>query len=1048
MDAAPNGDYVINLLKNKDAVGEGHAVDEFVRQIHQKYPNLRVTVWDCKEICAKCVANKVVSGKETGKTLCKSTSTANQQRGSIHQWQNTIKCALNVMTVKTTSNAKPVLIRPMRTPSTVVDALNRTVPFKYLKCDFSEKVWHCNNNICLRYHSTFEYYVWYLLDFYSGKTIPVEEVPNIFRPRIHSPRRVEHPNQPIVNAQTIQFYQFMLFEFKTKPCLKDSCDDVYKCRNYHSDLDFRRDPRVIRDGVPVNLPPWLYYPDDPQCSKFEARYHPVNYKSRKTCENGDSCGAGEYCSFAHGVDEFLWKVYPEIYYPIMSFEKFEYLVMKFKVYPCLSGELHNLSQCVYFHEDYDTITGQKTSDQRFPWKVDSEGEYVIDHERRPKEVVSMFPSKYKTARCIPNNPNLACNSNRCCYAHSDLEKRTIEEYKNRLKEKLKNLPIVTLNFIEEEKLDEVIPIVASPPSVELPLPPLTRGRSSVVSAYSDEIMTEEAMQLKKSGNFFPLPLVDYEMYVDMDNLIGTGMGGCKVFGGFGRQIPSLHLKKVDFPVAFKFYPLGGNLSPTQIERLTTSELGSLLNLRPSNIISLYGHHKSITLPNELIQNPNLDWSRLTSNSFSVFCMERFGVSLFEKLQGIQPIPGISLPCSYFNDLYYCVGSDERLYPRPIIFVMIKDLLKGLNYMHTERYVHRDLRPHNLLVSLDNVTPHQNVRLKICDFGLARILDKDGDSTECAMSSLTLNCHGTQPFQPPEVVRRDGDLKDIYSTRSDIYSAALCIYFLLTNGGHPLLYTGSQSCTFSERCGYPRLENRDGVRMQKWYSGQENVINGKILGKFDSTLLSYGYDSQSGFDGYYLEGIRHLPEAFDLVYRMIGMNGCVKSQRLPLDQALEHCFFWDYARRIQFLVAVDGILRSPPHHQTLYHQMHQQEDLDIYLPSSNPDGWDWSKIPRSGDTLWEKFLHYAQGKKIQNNGVGYDTTNLFDLIRLVRNVSSHINEGNAILKSCIGTLTIDFLGRFLIDRFPGLILHLLKVPLLRQIPNDTLASILNGGSMGF
>jgi serine/threonine protein kinase len=413
-----------------------------------------------------------------------------------------------------------------------------------------------------------------------------------------------------------------------------------------------------------------------------------------------------------------------------------------------------------------------------------------------------------------------------------------------------------------------------------------------------------------------------------------------------------------------------------------------------------------------------------------FCMERFGISLAEMIQGTQS-GGLH---SQFHELYTKI--DNHIYPRRTIYHMIKDLVKGLSAIHENFHVHRDLRPSNLLVCLDNP---DGVRLKICDFGLARPLDKETDRTEFAMSSLAFNCHGTHPFQPPEVVRRrkDMDSKTVYSTRSDTYSTALCIYFLLTNGGHPVLYSGANYCTFSPK-GYPSLRQcEEPVEMRNWYDDDEEFIISSIHEKFKSPKLTYGRDPETRAHGYYLEGIRHLPEAFDLVYQMVGKNGCVKDQRLSLAQCKEHCFFWDYSLRLEFLEIIHHIVNRAPPRQDLYDAMHVPEELAIYLPSSNVDQWDWSKIPSEKDQNWQNFLHRTQSAVVGNGGIEYDTRSLFHLLRLIRNVKCHLSDPRMGLKSCLGSLTSDSLARFLFDRFPGLISHLLQVPLLREIRDEAL-----------
>ena len=64
------------------------------------------------------------------------------------------------------------------------------------------------------------------------------------------------------------------------------------------------------------------------------------------------------------------------------------------------------------------------------------------------------------------------------------------------------------------------------------------------------------------------------------------------------------------------------------------------------------------------------------------------------------------------------------------------LLRGLKYIHSANVVHRDLKPMNLLINVEDLV------LKIADFGLARVIDTDYNHkvlvTACIIS-LALSC---------------------------------------------------------------------------------------------------------------------------------------------------------------------------------------------------------------------------------------------------------------------------------------------------------------------
>lgn len=87
----------------------------------------------------------------------------------------------------------------------------------------------------------------------------------------------------------------------------------------------------------------------------------------------------------------------------------------------------------------------------------------------------------------------------------------------------------------------------------------------------------------------------------------------------------------------------------------------------------------------------------------------------------------------------------------------KQLVLGMQYMHSNGVAHRDLKPENLLL-------HQDGNLRISDFGLATVFRYKGKTRK-----LTTPC-GTPPYVAPEIheMHYDGDSVDIWSSGIILY----------------------------------------------------------------------------------------------------------------------------------------------------------------------------------------------------------------------------------------------------------------------------------------
>ncbi|GJM89827.1 hypothetical protein PR202_ga06048 [Eleusine coracana subsp. coracana] len=152
-----------------------------------------------------------------------------------------------------------------------------------------------------------------------------------------------------------------------------------------------------------------------------------------------------------------------------------------------------------------------------------------------------------------------------------------------------------------------------------------------------------------------------------------------------------------------------------------------------------------------------------------------------------------------SDLHQVIKANDDLTPEHHQFFLYQ-LLRGMKYIHAANVFHRDLKPKNILANAD-------CRLKICDFGLARVSFCDTPS-----AIFWTDYVATRWYRAPELC---GSFFAKYTPAIDIWSVGCIFAELLT--GKPL-FPGKnvvhQLDLMTDLLGTPSAESISKIRNEK------------------------------------------------------------------------------------------------------------------------------------------------------------------------------------------------------------------------------------------
>ena len=112
-----------------------------------------------------------------------------------------------------------------------------------------------------------------------------------------------------------------------------------------------------------------------------------------------------------------------------------------------------------------------------------------------------------------------------------------------------------------------------------------------------------------------------------------------------------------------------------------------------------------------------------------------------------------------------VHDDGPLQPRRALRIA-DEIARALSEAHQLGIVHRDLKPQNVMLVRED---DGRDRVKVLDFGIAKVIERDGESLTRASDML-----GSPKYMAPEQVRQ-GKI----DPRTDLYSLGAVVYYALT-----------------------------------------------------------------------------------------------------------------------------------------------------------------------------------------------------------------------------------------------------------------------------
>jgi serine/threonine protein kinase len=178
---------------------------------------------------------------------------------------------------------------------------------------------------------------------------------------------------------------------------------------------------------------------------------------------------------------------------------------------------------------------------------------------------------------------------------------------------------------------------------------------------------------------------------------------------------------------------------------------------------------------------------------------------------------ILIAMEYINggNLFSFVKKRRKLSEKTAKF-LFKQIILGIKHIHSKKIVHRDIKLENILIDLNN-------NIKICDFGIGRILKSE--------KQLLYDKCGTPMYMAPEILL-SSKTKGYEGFPVDIWSSGISLYIMLS-GTLPFNLKNNESSSMSDESNNNNIElqysiiNKEPKKVEKISDEARDLLKGLL-----------------------------------------------------------------------------------------------------------------------------------------------------------------------------------------------------------------------------